>query len=225
MNGLLDRDRSPRHIAFRSLHTERTVEGASAREVDLRLRCDFPRNAFIAIQISPVGRRQLTELVDRMGPHHHIAHGLTTRNRLDPSLLEEQELRGLTAAFAEPGHVRLVDDEGHQMEIPKEFFQHLARMIRLMNEGRAVVMMPVDEKFTTQAAANYLGVSRQHLVDLLERGEIPFHKTGTHRRVAFKDLLEYEDRRDRERHEGLNTMFTKIADEGKYEGSFKDETR
>ena len=150
---------------------------------------------------------------------------LTTRNRLDPSLLEERELRRLTEAFAEPGHVKLVDDKGNQMEIPGELFQHLARLIRMMNEGRAVVMMPVDEKFTTQAAANYLGVSRQHLVDLLERGEIPFHKTGTHRRVAFKDLLEYEDLRDRDRHEGLNKMFKKIDERGKYQGEFKGETR
>lgn len=150
---------------------------------------------------------------------------LSTHNRLDPSLLDEQELSGLKAAFAEPGHVKLIDDQGRQMEIPQEIFQHLARMVRLMTEGRAVVMMPVDEKFTTQAAANYLGVSRQHLVDLMERGEIPFHKTGTHRRVTFKDLLDYEDKRDRERHEGLNQMFKRISDEGKYEGDFKDETR
>lgn len=150
---------------------------------------------------------------------------LTTKNRLDPSLLDERELDGLRAVFAEPGHVRLIDDQGHEMEIPRELFQHLARMIRLMTEGRAVVMMPVDEKFTTQAAANYLGVSRQHLVDLLERGEIPFHKTGTHRRVAFNDLLDYEDKRDRERHEGLNKMFRRVDEEGKYDGSFRGKTR
>lgn len=60
-------------------------------------------------------------------------------------------------------------------------------------------MMPVDENFTTQAAANHLGVSRQHLVDLLEQGKMPFHRAGTHRRIAFKDLLEYEDKRDRAR--------------------------
>lgn len=148
-----------------------------------------------------------------------------TKNRLDPSLLGKGELRGLTAAFAEPGHVKFIDDQGNQTEIPEEFFHHLSRIIRLMNEGRAVVMMPVDEKFTTQAAANYLGVSRQHLVDLLESGAIPFHKTGTHRRIAFKDLLDYEDKRDRERHEGLNRMFRKVADDGKYEGDFKGETR
>ncbi|TAG10916.1 MAG: helix-turn-helix domain-containing protein [Verrucomicrobia bacterium] len=86
-------------------------------------------------------------------------------------------------------------------------------------------MMPVDEKFTTQAAANYLGVSRQHLVDLLEAGEIAFHKAGTHRRIAFNDLLEYEDKRDGERHEGLNRMFRKVAESGKYEGDFKAKTR
>jgi len=149
----------------------------------------------------------------------------TLKNRLDPSLIDKNELRSLTEAFAAPGHVKLIDEQGNVSEIPKEFFQHLARLIRLMNEGRAVVMMPVDENFTTQAAANHLGVSRQHLVDLLERGEIPFHRAGTHRRIAFKDLLEYEDKRDRERHEGLNQMFRKVAASGKYEGTFTGETR
>lgn len=150
---------------------------------------------------------------------------LSHKNRLDPSFINKSELRRLTVAFAEPGHVKLIDDQGNQTEIPEEIFQHLARIVRLMNEGRAVVMMPVDEKFTTQAAANYLGVSRQHLVDLLEAGEIAFHKAGTHRRIAFNDLLEYEDKRDGERHEGLNRMFRKVAESGKYEGDFKAKTR
>jgi excisionase family DNA binding protein len=72
-----------------------------------------------------------------------------------------------------------------------------------MAEHRAIVMIPEDETFTTQAAANYLGVSRQHLVDLLEAGHISFHKVGSHRRVYFRDLLVFEKQRDTERRERL----------------------
>ena len=87
------------------------------------------------------------------------------------------------------------------------------------------MMVPVDEQFTTQAAANYLGVSRQHLVDLLEAGEIPFHKTGTHRRIAFQDLLEYEAKRDQARKSTLDHVFDEVSDAGKYDSDFAGETR
>ena len=45
---------------------------------------------------------------------------------------------------------------------------------------------------TMQAAAEFLGCSRPHLVKLLESGEIPFTKVGKHRRVRFEDIVKYK---------------------------------
>ncbi|ARA95154.1 excisionase [Rhodothermaceae bacterium RA] len=92
-----------------------------------------------------------------------------------------------------------------------------------MQQKRTLVLIPEDETLTTQAAANYLGVSRQHLVNLLERGEIPFHKVGTHRRVYFRDLLTYEKRRDRNRHEALNRLMQAVDEAGLYDASYTGE--
>ena len=117
---------------------------------------------------------------------------LTARsNRLDPSLIPEEQLAELAKVFAKPDHVALMDADGNRTLLPKTLFVHFARIVRLMSERKAIVFVTEDEDFTTQAAANYLGVSRQHLVDLLEKKEIPFHKVGTHRRVKFKDLLAF----------------------------------
>ncbi|MBL9156855.1 MAG: excisionase family DNA-binding protein [Verrucomicrobiales bacterium] len=146
---------------------------------------------------------------------------LTTRtNRLDPSLFPDEELAELAKLFAKPDQVALIDDQGNRTHIPEALFAHLARIVRLMAERRAVVMMPEDEAFTTQAAANYLGMSRQFFVNLLECGEIPFHRVGTHRRVTFKDLLEYERKRDRTRREGLDRLTEEVIAAGKYDSDY-----
>jgi excisionase family DNA binding protein len=142
---------------------------------------------------------------------------LTTRtNRLDPSLIPEGQLAEVANTFAKPDHVMLIDSQGNRTHIPEALFAHFARIVRLMSERKAIVMLPEDEAFTTQAAANYLGMSRQFFVNLLEKGEIPHHRVGTHRRVTFKDLLEYEKKRDRTRRMAMDHLADEVIAAGKY---------
>jgi excisionase family DNA binding protein len=149
---------------------------------------------------------------------------LTTRtNRLDPSLIPDDQLAELAKLFTKPDHVALIDGQGNRTHIPEVLFNHLARIVRLMSEGKAIVMMPEDEAFTTQAAANYLGVSRQFFVNLLEKGEIPFHRVGTHRRVTFRDLLAFEKQRDRTRREAMDRLTDQVIAAGKYDSDYAGE--
>ena len=142
------------------------------------------------------------------------------QNRLDPSALGAQELDRMAAALSQPGHVAFIDCNGNRTEIPEAFYQHLMRLVRLMQEGKAIVMMPENEAFTTQAAANYLGMSRQHFVGLLESKRIPFHKVGSHRRVFFKDLLTFEKLRDAERREALDNLSRQVDAAGLYDSNY-----
>ncbi len=86
----------------------------------------------------------------------------------------------------------IADDEETEIRLPAPAVKLLLRILSEMAEGNAVTLVPVHAELTTHQAANVLGVSRPFLIKLLESGEIPFHKVGTHRRMLFQDLKNYQ---------------------------------
>lgn len=103
------------------------------------------------------------------------------------------------------------------LELPDPLYRLLLRIIGDVAEGRPIAYALETQDLTTQQAANLLGMSRQFLVGLLDKGEIPYHRVGTHRRLMFKDVMAFRKRRDQRRHEALNQMAKEAVESGYYD--------
>lgn len=110
----------------------------------------------------------------------------------------------------------LVDERGQRTELPKPVYELLVKVASAMQEGKVITLVPETEELTTQAAANLLGVSRPHVVKLIEEGKLPYHKVGAHRRIRMKDLLAFQRLRDQSRREALDELARRAQDAGLY---------
>lgn len=115
------------------------------------------------------------------------------------------------------GTPALIGADGERVELPDSVFRLLKDITRNMQLGRAVVLIPENQQLTTQRAADLLGVSRPHLIKLLEAGELPYHKAGSHRRIYLKDLLAYQKRRNAERKSALDRIAKEAFESGLYD--------
>lgn len=114
-----------------------------------------------------------------------------------------QVLNGINIDLGKPGQAMLVAADGKQVPIPAELFQVLEEAANVLALGDGISILPYSAKLTTQEAADFLGMSRPTFVKLLESGAIPFELVGRHRRVTLRDVVDYQDRAQRERRAAL----------------------
>lgn len=111
---------------------------------------------------------------------------------------------------------KLISPDGKTEILPNNLYSFLLRLLAELKEGRAITILQSKHELTTAEAAKLLGMSRQYLVQLLEKGEIPFHMTGTHRRIYFRDAISYRAKRDADRRKILNNLAKREFEQGDY---------
>jgi excisionase family DNA binding protein len=117
----------------------------------------------------------------------------------EPGSSEEQIFfERVLKADAKPA---LLDASGNRIDLPDPIFQLFSQVLALMQCGIGVTLLSNSGNLTTQAAADNLGVSRPHLVKLIEQGKIPCTFAGSHRRLKMRDLVVYMQNSDQTRRE------------------------
>ncbi|SEI15003.1 DNA binding domain-containing protein, excisionase family [Rhizobium tibeticum] len=113
--------------------------------------------------------------------------------------------------------VQVVLVNGESVELPSVLADVMFRAAELVAQGRQVTVLADEELLSTQDAAEILGVSRQYLVRLIDRGEISAGKVGTHRRLRAYDVEAFKDARDAKRMAALDRLTALSEDLGGYD--------
>jgi excisionase family DNA binding protein len=140
--------------------------------------------------------------------------------------MEEHEIRRLSHILRKrPSNAdgpprdlpKLVGSDGEEMVLPEPMYELFRGLIPILKRGQPFFLCPAEQSLTTQEAADLLGMSRPYLKKLLDRDEIPFFRVGSHRRVKFMDLMDYRERRERERAAQMDELLAISEEMGVYE--------
>ncbi|MDB5542423.1 MAG: hypothetical protein JWQ89_4150 [Devosia sp.] len=132
----------------------------------------------------------------------------------DDSALAADASRQLSRARRDDLELRVQIEGGETLRLPKAVSTLLYHLLTEMAQGNAVTIIPVNAELTTQEAAEYLNVSRPHLIRLLGEGKVRFHMVGSHRRVKFSDLEAYRKASDEERQRVMEELAAEAQELG-----------
>lgn len=98
----------------------------------------------------------------------------------------------------ETATLRLIDNNT-DLTVPVKAIHMLADILNQMAMGNAISIIPIHAELTTQQAADMLNVSRPFLINkILDEGKLPFHTSGSRRKIYFKDLMQYKQKQKEE---------------------------
>lgn len=140
----------------------------------------------------------------------------------EPIVAKVEEREGIAAVVRSLGHkkrgrARLVGPDGHQTVLPESIYRVILAAAKQLGDGNGISILPVLADLTTTQAAQFLAVSRPFVVKLVDAGELPSHKVGTHRRVYLRDLIAFKHRRDRLGRDALARLVEDAQDLDIYE--------
>ncbi|HEY5857856.1 MAG TPA: helix-turn-helix domain-containing protein [Aldersonia sp.] len=138
-----------------------------------------------------------------------------------PSVIEqEQARRALHALRGVDTGTDMVDvtvaGTAEPVRLPRGALELIRDVLATMAAGQGVTVVPAHAELTTQQAAELLGVSRPHVIKLLDEGRIEYRLVGRHRRIPASSLLAYRRSRQVEARRAADELTALTEDLGLY---------
>lgn len=128
------------------------------------------------------------------------------------------QLHDAVALFRDPATAPQLVAGDQRISLPSEVLDAFRDILGRFANGESVVIGSVSTLLTTSQAADFLGVSRTFVIQLIDAGKLGVEYRGTHRRVPLADAARYLDDAKRERQAKLDAIAALTARTGGYDG-------
>jgi excisionase family DNA binding protein len=130
-----------------------------------------------------------------------------------------QEVKEMIAIYEKMFRMeaKLIGPDGKTQYLPNNLYSFLCQLLADLKAGKSVTLLQHHAVLTTVEAAKLLGMSRQFLIGLIDKGLIPHHMVGTHRRLYAGDVLTYKAQRDAQRRKILDDLSRSEKEQGLYD--------
>ncbi len=129
---------------------------------------------------------------------------------------EQAEIRDIYEKLRR-ANAKLIGPDGKTQILPSTLYSFLCKLLADLKDGHSVTILQSNAALTTVEASKLLGVSRQFLIGLLQKNEMPCHMVGTHRRLYARDVLAYKAKRDAARSKTLDDLARTESEQGTYD--------
>jgi excisionase family DNA binding protein len=142
-----------------------------------------------------------------------------TERELTPLSISQADQKDAVEIYRKvrQSRAKLVGPDGKSQNLPDSAYAFLCQLLADLQSGKTITISQKDSQLSTIEAARFLGISRGHILSLLERKEIPYFLVGSHKRMYLREVLQYKVRRDANRRKLISDLASAEKLEGLYE--------
>lgn len=140
-----------------------------------------------------------------------------TESTLGPHSISATEMDVLLRLASGEARAYIHDASGSQVDFPENLISVLATVVKAMHQDDELLLLSRHRVMTTQEAADFVGVSRQYMVRLMDSGVIPCDRTGKHRRARLSNVVAYQQVRAATRKAAMDSMTDMMVEAGVYD--------
>ncbi|AUC62053.1 hypothetical protein AA637_13275 [Cyanobacterium sp. HL-69] len=108
-------------------------------------------------------------------------------------------------------------EQGKKKRVKKEKHNINELTLELQRDAKSVIVICRDEYMTIEETADFLNVSPAYLNKMLKNRELSYIKIGNRSKIKTKDVVQYQQIRNKKRNRLLNSFSQGLKEDGLYD--------